>query len=67
MPHLQVSIRGGGSSLDALVRLDAIKSRLTTAAQALRQADNWTTLATEVEEVTTNNSCLNLPPVMVKT
>ena len=39
------------SSLDALVMLDCLKERLSQSAQALRQADNWTTLATEVEEV----------------
>uniref|UniRef100_A0A2P2I5Q8 Conserved oligomeric Golgi complex subunit 7 n=2 Tax=Hirondellea gigas TaxID=1518452 RepID=A0A2P2I5Q8_9CRUS len=47
----KVSCSGNNSSLDKLVRLDCLKSRLTQSAQALRQADNWTTLATEVEEV----------------
>lgn len=47
----KVNSSGNCSSLATLVRLDAVKGRLAQSAQALRQADNWTTLLTEAEEV----------------
>ncbi|KAF2348671.1 Conserved oligomeric Golgi complex subunit 7, partial [Trinorchestia longiramus] len=47
----KVSSTEVSSSLDTLVKLETVKSRLASSSQALRQADNWTTLATEVEEL----------------
>lgn len=38
-------------SMQTLLKLDAIKSRMTSAAEALKEADNWTTLSSDVEEV----------------
>ena len=38
-------------SMQMLLKLDVIKSRMTSAAEALQEADNWTTLSTDVEEV----------------
>ncbi|KAK3085428.1 hypothetical protein FSP39_003139 [Pinctada imbricata] len=34
-----------------LLKLDSIKSRMTMAAEALQEADNWTTLSADVEDV----------------
>lgn len=38
-------------SMQMLLKLDAIKSRMSSAADALQEADNWTTLSADVEEV----------------
>ncbi|KAL4234116.1 Golgi transport complex subunit 7 [Mactra antiquata] len=38
-------------SMQTLLKLDAIKSRMTSAADALKEADNWTTLSADVEDV----------------
>lgn len=38
-------------SMQTLLKLDAIKSRMTSAAEALKEADNWTTLSADVEDV----------------
>jgi hypothetical protein len=35
-----------------LERIDRIKTELQAAKQALHEADNWTVLATDLEEVT---------------
>ncbi|XP_012283850.1 conserved oligomeric Golgi complex subunit 7 isoform X2 [Orussus abietinus] len=40
-----------GSSMAALERIDRIKTDLQAAKQSLHEADNWTALANEVEEV----------------
>ena len=34
-----------------LTRLDTVKSRMERTCQALKEADNWTTLSADVEEV----------------
>lgn len=38
-------------SMQTLLKLDTIKARMKAASDALREADNWTTLSTDVEEV----------------
>ncbi|KAH3692541.1 conserved oligomeric Golgi complex subunit 7-like [Dreissena polymorpha] len=38
-------------SMQTLLKLDAIKSRMTLAADALKEADNWTTLSADLEDV----------------
>ncbi|KAK7114475.1 conserved oligomeric Golgi complex subunit 7-like [Littorina saxatilis] len=38
-------------SMQMLLTLDSIKSRMKTTADALKEADNWTTLSADVEEV----------------
>ncbi|XP_052816204.1 conserved oligomeric Golgi complex subunit 7-like isoform X2 [Mya arenaria] len=38
-------------SMQTLLKLDSIKSRMTLAADALKEADNWTTLSADIEEV----------------
>ncbi|KAL5022632.1 hypothetical protein ScPMuIL_001787 [Solemya velum] len=38
-------------SMQTLLRLDGIKSRMTAASEALKEADNWTTLSADIEEV----------------
>ncbi|XP_053401502.1 conserved oligomeric Golgi complex subunit 7-like isoform X2 [Mercenaria mercenaria] len=38
-------------SMQTLLKLDSIKSRMTSAADALKEADNWTTLSADVEDV----------------
>ncbi|XP_060062709.1 conserved oligomeric Golgi complex subunit 7-like isoform X2 [Ylistrum balloti] len=42
-------------SMQMLLQLDSIKSRLTAAAEGLQEADNWTTLSADVEEVFQSN------------
>ncbi|KAK4312456.1 hypothetical protein Pmani_016142 [Petrolisthes manimaculis] len=39
------------ASMQTLVKLDTLKGRLVASSQALREADNWTTLSTDIEEV----------------
>ncbi|KAL1122589.1 hypothetical protein AAG570_002919, partial [Ranatra chinensis] len=43
--------RDTGESMASLERLDRMKTELQTAKQALHEADNWTLLATDIEEV----------------
>lgn len=38
-------------SMQTLLKLDAIKSRMMDASEALQEADNWTTLSANVDEV----------------
>ena len=38
-------------SMQTLVELDAVKQRMMESQRALKEADNWTTLLTDVEEV----------------
>ena len=38
-------------SMRTLTRLDTVKSRMERTCQALKEADNWTTLSADVEEV----------------
>ena len=38
-------------SMQTLVELDAVKQRMLESQRALKEADNWTTLLTDVEEV----------------
>lgn len=42
------------SSIAVLERIDRIKTDLQTAKQGLHEADNWTVLANDVEEVRIN-------------
>ena len=37
--------------MQTLLKLDNIKSRMKDASDALREADNWTTLSADVDEV----------------
>ena len=37
--------------MQTLVELDAVKQRMMESQRALKEADNWTTLLTDVEEV----------------
>lgn len=37
--------------MQTLVKLDTLKGRMVATSQALREADNWTTLSTDIEEV----------------
>ena len=37
--------------MQTLVELDAVKQRMLESQRALKEADNWTTLLTDVEEV----------------
>ncbi|MPC33332.1 Conserved oligomeric Golgi complex subunit 7 [Portunus trituberculatus] len=39
------------ASMQTLVKLDTLKGRMVATSQALREADNWTTLSTDIEEV----------------
>uniref|UniRef100_A0A0A9Z8G4 Conserved oligomeric Golgi complex subunit 7 n=1 Tax=Lygus hesperus TaxID=30085 RepID=A0A0A9Z8G4_LYGHE len=43
--------RDTASSMATLEKLDKMKTELQTAKQALHEADNWTVLATDIEEV----------------
>lgn len=38
-------------SLEYIVKLDAVKSKLKATSKALQEADNWTTLMADIEEV----------------
>ncbi|ESO86524.1 hypothetical protein LOTGIDRAFT_194952 [Lottia gigantea] len=42
-------------SMQVLLKLDGIKGRMKTTAEALKEADNWTTLSADVEEVFHSN------------
>ncbi|XP_064095450.1 conserved oligomeric Golgi complex subunit 7-like [Macrobrachium nipponense] len=39
------------ASMQTLVKLDTVKGRIVASSQALREADNWSTLTTDIEEV----------------
>ncbi|XP_037793470.1 LOW QUALITY PROTEIN: conserved oligomeric Golgi complex subunit 7-like [Penaeus monodon] len=39
------------ASMQTLVKLDSLKGKISASSQALREADNWTTLSTDIEEV----------------
>ncbi|PNF30970.1 hypothetical protein B7P43_G02082 [Cryptotermes secundus] len=43
-----------GQSMKILERIDTLKTELQIAKQALHEADNWTVLATDLEEVLVN-------------
>ena len=43
--------RETGQSMQTLVELDAIKCRMQCSLEALQEADNWTTLSADVEQV----------------
>ncbi|KAB7495308.1 Conserved oligomeric Golgi complex subunit 7 [Armadillidium nasatum] len=43
--------RSTANSMETLVHLDRIKTRLTSSSQAFREADNWTTLSSDIEEI----------------
>ena len=47
---LQVE-RETGQSMQTLVELDTVKRRMMASQRALKEADNWTTLLADVEEV----------------
>jgi conserved oligomeric Golgi complex subunit 7 len=38
-------------SMDYLIKLDTIKTKLKATSKALQEADNWTTLMADIEEV----------------
>lgn len=38
-------------SLDYIIKLDSVKNRLQATSKALKEADNWTTLMADIEEV----------------
>ena len=38
-------------SLDYIIKLDSVKKRLKETSKALQEADNWTTLMADIEEV----------------
>jgi len=38
-------------SLSYLIKLDAVKTKLKATTKALQEADNWTTLMADIEEV----------------
>ena len=40
-----------GQSMQTLVELDTVKRRMLASQRALKEADNWTTLLADVEEV----------------
>ena len=37
--------------MDHLIKLDTIKTKLKATSKALQEADNWTTLMADIEEV----------------
>ena len=43
--------RETGQSMQTLVELDAVKHRMQSSLEALQEADNWTTLSADVEQV----------------
>lgn len=43
--------RDTGEAMSSLERLDIAKSRLQSSKEALHEADNWTALSTDIEEV----------------
>lgn len=43
--------RETAQSMQTLVELDSIKGRMQSSLEALREADNWTTLSADVEDV----------------
>ncbi len=38
-------------SLEYIIKLDAVKNKLKATSKALQEADNWTTLMADIEEV----------------
>jgi len=38
-------------SLEYLIKLDTVKTKLNATSKALKEADNWTTLMADIEEV----------------
>ncbi|XP_059142129.1 conserved oligomeric Golgi complex subunit 7-like [Physella acuta] len=49
--HIQKVEQDTSQSMQALLKLDGIKSRMKTTADALKEADNWTTLSADIDEV----------------
>lgn len=47
-------------SLSYLVKLDTVKTKLKATSKALQEADNWTTLMADIEDVRALNS-LSIP------
>ena len=43
-----------GKSMETLVKMDLMKQRIQSSRQALKEADNWTTLTTEIEDALDN-------------
>jgi len=46
--------RETGSSMRQLVQMDLLKARIQATSKALQEADNWTTLSTEIEDAMDN-------------
>jgi conserved oligomeric Golgi complex subunit 7 len=47
--------RETGSSMGTLVQMDLFKERIQATRRALKEADNWTTLTSEIEDAIDNN------------
>ncbi|XP_032779470.1 conserved oligomeric Golgi complex subunit 7 [Daphnia magna] len=47
-------------SLEYIVKLDAVKSKLKATSKALQEADNWTTLMADIEELFESNDLMAL-------
>lgn len=45
-------------SLDNIIRLDSVKKRLHATSKALKEADNWTTLMADIEELFESNDLM---------
>ena len=45
-------------SLEYLIKLDTVKTKLKATSKALKEADNWTTLMADIEEVPPANKIL---------
>ena len=48
--------------MQTLVELDAIKGRMQSSLEALQEADNWTTLLADVEEVFASQDIVQVSP-----
>ena len=44
-----------GASMETLVKMDALKQKIQDTKKALKEADNWTTLTTEIEDTFDNH------------
>ena len=49
-------------SMQKLVELDSIKGRMHSSLEALQEADNWTTLSADVEEVFSSQDIAKVSP-----
>lgn len=56
--------RETGQSMQTLVELDAIKGRMHSSLEALQEADNWTTLSADVEQVFASQDVTKVRPLV---